>query len=80
MKFTCGEVMKSFLFQGGQYILTLMDWYIGSTALMVVGLLEPIIISYIYGKKDASDFMTDRLFLCENCAVARVAEVSHCTL
>ncbi|XP_064620262.1 sodium-dependent proline transporter-like isoform X2 [Lineus longissimus] len=35
--------------QGGQYILTLMDWYIGSTALMVVGLLEPIIISYIYG-------------------------------
>jgi hypothetical protein len=40
-----------FRFQGGQYLLTVMDWYIGATALIVVGFLEPLIISYIYGKK-----------------------------
>ena len=33
------------------YILQLMDTYAPSYALLVVGLLETIVISWVYGKK-----------------------------
>ncbi|GFN78067.1 sodium- and chloride-dependent glycine transporter 1-like [Plakobranchus ocellatus] len=37
------------IFQGGFYLLTLMDWYSSCFSLMLLSLIESVIISWIYG-------------------------------
>lgn len=38
-----------FYFQGGIYLLTLMDWYASCFSLMLLSFLECVIISWVYG-------------------------------
>lgn len=39
-----------FFSQGGMYILQLMDHYVASWSLLIVGLTEVLVISYVYGQ------------------------------
>ena len=36
--------------QGGIYLLTLMDWYIGTFPPLFVALFEVLIVAYVYGQ------------------------------
>lgn len=44
-----------FHFQGGDYMLTLVDNAVGGFPLLFVGFLELIIICYVYGKKNGQN-------------------------
>lgn len=39
-----------FSVQGGIYLQTLLDWYPAGYSPMIMGLLEILVISYVYGK------------------------------
>ena len=38
------------IFQGGIYVLNLFNWYTASYSLMILGLVQLVMISWIYGK------------------------------
>ena len=39
------------LFQGGIYLLTLVDWYAATFSVTIFALLEILVMTYVYGKK-----------------------------
>ncbi|XP_048250521.1 sodium- and chloride-dependent glycine transporter 1-like [Haliotis rufescens] len=44
--------------QGGIYVLTLMDWYIGSISVMVLAMSEMLVLAWIYGVNRLYDDLT----------------------
>ena len=45
------------VFQGGMYVLTLMDWYSTGLALLLIGIVECIVINFIYGNLSLSQYI-----------------------
>nr|WLN44331.1 NTT10 [Sinonovacula rivularis] len=41
--------------QGGMYVLTLVDWYVGTFSVTVFALVEVIVMVYVYGMKNLND-------------------------
>ena len=37
-------------FQGGMYVLQLMDWYSASFSVLIIAMIECIVINWIYGR------------------------------
>ncbi|XP_048258777.1 sodium- and chloride-dependent glycine transporter 2-like [Haliotis rufescens] len=44
--------------QGGIYVLTLLDWYIGSISVMVLAMSEMLVLAWIYGVNRLYDDLT----------------------
>ena len=52
-----------YLFQGGMYVLQLVDWYLASLPRMAVILAEVVAIAYLYGKVNLYDIrFMERMF------------------
>ena len=44
------STLDIFFFQGGMYAINLMDWYSVGLGLLVIGIMECVVINYVYGK------------------------------